>query len=131
MKNGDKICDEMMMERLPPDRTVGILTSVKKLQLSCFEKYLHKTPVKFADFWRKMAIISKSREIDCSKIISNHELTITPRCLTDRTLFFYSGHKGKSNFKCVLKNLFSVSLFEIDCDAVDRFDMLHLLQKTE
>ena len=43
-----------------------------------------------------MAVISKSMEIDCNKIISNDELTITPRCLIDRTHSLYSGHRGKS-----------------------------------
>ena len=83
-KNGDKIYDEIIQERLQPD-TVGIFTqTVKKLQLNCFKKQLCKLPDKLkgriaqlgddANIWRKMAVISKSREIDCTKIISNHEL---------------------------------------------------------
>ena len=80
----------MVKERLQPDSTVGIFARVKKQQLNCFKKHLRKTPDKMKDrivqlgddanIWRKMGVISKSREIDCSKIISNHELTITPCC---------------------------------------------------
>ena len=78
----------MIKEQPQPDSTVGIFAPVKKLQLNCFKKHL-KAPVKLknrivqlgddANIGRKMAIISKSREIDTNKIISNHELTIAPR----------------------------------------------------
>ena len=82
-----------------------------------------------------MAVISKSREIDCSKIISNHELIITSRCLKDRTQSLYSGHRQKSKILPVLKKsagiTFLISLSEIVCVATDGSDMLHLLQKAE
>ena len=67
----------------------------------------------------KMAIISKSMETDYSKVISNHELTITPRCLMDRTRFLYSGYKGKSKLLPLLKTsasiTASISLSEVYC----------------
>ena len=42
----------------------------------------------------KMTVISKSLEIDCNMIISDHELIITPQCLNNRTRSLYSGHRG-------------------------------------
>ena len=102
----------MIKERLQPDSVARIFAPVKKLQLNCFNKNFRKTPAKLKDpvvqlggdanIWRKMAIISKSREIDCNKIISNHELIITPPCLMDRKRSFYGGHKGESKFMSVL-----------------------------
>ena len=87
---------------MQPDSTVGIFAPVKKLQLNCFKKHLGKKPVKLKDrivqlgddanICRKMAITSKSMEIDCNNIIINHELTTTLYCLIER---MYSGHKGK------------------------------------
>ena len=66
-----------------------------------------------------MAIISKSRETDYSKVISNHELTITPRCLMDRTRSVYSGRKGKSKLQPLLKTsagiTASIFLSQIHC----------------
>ena len=74
---------------MQPDITVGIFAPVEKLQLNCFKKHLFETTVKLEDgivqlrgdanIWRKMAIISKLREIDGNKIISNRDLNITPR----------------------------------------------------
>lgn len=107
-QNGHKIYGEMIKERLQPHSIVRIFAPVKRLQLNFFQKYLRKTLVKLRDhivqlgddanFWRKVAIISKSREIDCNKIVRNYEVTITPRCLTDRMRFFSSGHKRQKNF---------------------------------
>ena len=52
--------------------------------------------------------------IDWNKAITNHELTITPRCLMDRTRSLYSGYKGKSKLRSALKKCaganFSTSL---------------------
>ena len=79
----------MIKQSLQPDITVGIFAPVEKLQLNCFKKHLFETTVKLEDgivqlrgdanIWRKMAIISKLREIDGNKIISNRDLNITPR----------------------------------------------------
>ena len=98
-KNGDKIYNAMIKEQLQHDSTVGINAPVKKLQLNCFKKNLRKTPVKLKDrivqlegdanICRKIAIISKSTEIDCNRIISNHELTIKPWPLMNRTCSLY------------------------------------------
>ena len=41
--------------------------------------------------------------IDWNKVMTNHELTITPRCLMDRTRSLYSGYKGKSKLRSALK----------------------------
>ena len=135
----------MIKERLQPDSTVGIFAPVRKLQLNGFKKHLRKVPVKLKDrivqlgddanICRKIGTISKSMETDCNKIISNHKLTITPRCLVNRTRFLYSEYKGKSKLLSVLKKstgiTSSISLSEIYCVAVGGFVMLHLLQKTE
>ena len=48
-KNGDKIFDEMIKEKLQPDITVGIFAPAKKLQLNSFKKHLRKTTVKLKD----------------------------------------------------------------------------------
>ena len=75
-----------------------------------------------------MAIISKLRETNHNKIISNIELTYTMDSLCNE-------RKGKSKLLSVLKKsagiTSSISLSEIDYLAVDGFGMLHLLQKIE
>ena len=82
-------CQEFSKDSIMPiklDSTVGISAPVKNLQLNCFKKLLRITPVELKDcivqlgddanIWRKMVIIPRSREIDCNKIISNHELLL-------------------------------------------------------
>ena len=75
----------------------------KKLQLNRIKKHLSKTAVKLKDcivqprddanVWRKMAIVSKSWEIDC---------TTASRFLMDRMHSLYSGQKGKSKLQIVV-----------------------------
>ena len=77
--------------------------TTKKLQLNYIKKHLSKTAVKMKDcivqlwdeanVWRKMAIVSKSWEIDC---------TTASRCLMDRMRSLYSGQKGKSKLQMVV-----------------------------
>ena len=107
-KYGDKSYREIIKERLQTDITARIFAPVKQLQVNCYKKHFWKTPVKLRDcilwfkddanIWRKMAIISKLWEADCSKTISSHELIITPRCLMDATRSMCSGHTICSNF---------------------------------
>ena len=105
--------------------------TAKKLQLNYIKKHLSKTAVKLKDclvqlrddanVWRKMAVISKSWETDC---------TTASRSSMDRMRSLYSGQKKKiktSNVGITSSNSFS----EIDSIAVDRFGMLHLLKADE
>ena len=58
-----------------------------------------------ANIGRKMAFISKSIEIFRNKIISNHEIIITPNCLMHRIRTLYTERTGKLKLFSALKNL--------------------------
>ena len=87
-----------------------------------------------ANIWRKIAIISDSREVDRDDIIANCELTVTPRCLMDRKQTLYSGYPGKSKLFTALKAAAgedsTTKLPFVDCVGIDGFCMLHNFEKS-
>ena len=78
---------------------------VKKMMLKTFKKEGRTNKVKFkereiqlgdyANLWRKIAIISASREIDYNDMIGKHELSVTPLSLMDAKRNLHDGGQGK------------------------------------
>ena len=72
----------MVIERLQPGSTIGLFDSIKNVTVKLKDRVIQLGDD--ANTWRKIAIISDSREIDRVNIIGNCQLTVTPRCLMDR-----------------------------------------------
>lgn len=94
-------------------------SSVVSLMLMILEITRKKANIFMYFLYLEIVVISGGKcrnyiHIDWNKVITNHELTITPRCLMDRTRSLYSGYKGKSKFWSALKKCpdvnFSTSL---------------------
>ena len=86
-----------------------------------------------ANLWLKVAIISRSRDINLEEIVGNHELTTVPRSLMKRDGSVYSGGRGKSELVTVLKKVLgeqcTTELLQIDCTAIDAGCMLNHITK--
>ena len=105
---------EIIEERLRPGSAVKAFESVKKVQLKTFKRSSMNTTLKTNDreiqlgddasIWRKIAIISASREIDRHSIIGDNELSVTPRSLMDSKRNLYNGGQGKSKLIEVIQS---------------------------
>ena len=80
---------------------INVFEPVKKVMLKTFKKEGRTNKVKLkeceiqlgndANLWRKIAIISASREIDYNNSIGKHELSVTPLSLMDAKRNLHGG----------------------------------------
>ena len=112
-EKGQKIYEAMIEERLKPNSVVKVFDPVKKLLLNTLKKASKTNHIKLKDreirlgddanIWRKIAIVSNSRDIDYNDIIGNYELSVTPQSLMDAKRNLHDGGQGKSKLIEVIK----------------------------